>query len=184
MGLEEVKREIIEKAEKEARGIIEEGRKESNAIIEEINQKISEYRKEAENEAEKIIETMERREIAGVEFDVKKMMLDKKKEVIDSVFSYVKKKLIEMPEKQRERYIRSLVEKAKSEIKVKCIYGNKQDKKIIEKIPAVKYKEADICGGIIAENEDGTIRIDYSYDEILEQIQKENLRQIAEMLFK
>ena len=183
MGLEEVKKEILEKAKSEADRIINEGKKEAEKIMDETSRKIKEYRENVNNDTKKLLDIMERKEIAGAEFDVKKMKLDKKKEMIDRAFSNVVGRLRRIPEKKRETLIRKLIEKAKKEIDVKYVYASKDDRKIIEKIPSVKYREADISGGIIAENEDGSISIDYSYEEILDGIKKENLQEIASKLF-
>ena len=53
----------------------------------------------------------------------------------------------------------------------------------MKNIRGIEYKEADITGGIIAENKDGSIMVDYSYNEIFDSIEKENMKEIAAKLF-
>ncbi|MFC1754733.1 V-type ATP synthase subunit E family protein, partial [Thermoproteota archaeon] len=76
-----------------------------------------------------------------------------------------------------------LVDQAKKEIEVEYVYANRNDQKIIDRIPGVKFREGDFSGGIIAENKDGSIRVDYSFEELLDSIEKENMQEIAAKLF-
>lgn len=183
MGLEEVKKEILEKAGLEAKRIISEARGEAEAITKDTEKQVSDYKERSDKEALKLIETIERKEKAGAEFDAKKLKLDRKKELVDAAFNNVKKTLAKMPEKKREEYIKKLIDKAKKEIDVAYVYANSNDRKIVERIPGIKYKEAEIVWGIIAENIDGSIRVDYSYEEVLDSVEKENMQEIATKLF-
>ncbi|MBD3314123.1 hypothetical protein GF345_06790 [Candidatus Woesearchaeota archaeon] len=185
MGLEEVKKEIIENAEKKAEGIVKEGKDEADRIIKETDAQLEDYRKRSEDDAHKIISAMERKERSSAEFDVKKMKLDKKKEIIDRAFSEVKKKLQSMPDKKRESYLKNLLDDAKKEIDVAKVYVNSQDRKIAERITGkgISVDGSEISGGLVAENSDSTISVDYSYDELLDTVEKENLQEIASKLF-
>jgi V/A-type H+-transporting ATPase subunit E len=183
MGLEELKEEILEKANAFARKLIDEGNWEAGKIAKETDAQVRDLLEKSDLETSKLIESMERKEVSGAEFDAKKAKLDMKKEMVEKAFSNVEASLSEMPEKKREQYIRKLVEKAKKEIEVAFVYAKSDDRKIIEKMSGVKYKPADITGGIIAENKDGSIRVDYSYDEMLDSIKKESMQEIAEKLF-
>ncbi|MCX6707772.1 MAG: V-type ATP synthase subunit E family protein [Candidatus Woesearchaeota archaeon] len=183
MGLEELKREILEKASAEAGRIIKEGESEAWKIAKDTDSQIKDLRDKSDAETSKLIESMERKEVSGAEFDAKKAKLDRKKEMVEKAFSNAVKALSDMPDKKREQYLKKLVEKAKKEIDVSFVYANSDDRKIVEKMSGVKYKQADISGGIIAENKDGSIRVDYSYDELLDSIKKESMQEIAEKLF-
>lgn len=183
MGLEEVKEEILEKANAESRRIISEGSREAEKIAKETDSQIKSLIEKSDEETSKLIESMERKEVSGAEFDAKKAKLDRKKDMVEKAFSNVRKDLAAMPEKKRESYLKKLVDKAKTEIEVAYVYANSDDRKIVEKIKGVRYKQADISGGIIAENKDASIRVDYSYDEMLDSIKKESMQEIAEKLF-
>ena len=183
MGLEELKREILEKANAEAGRIISEGESEAWKIAKETDSQIKALTGKSDEETSRLIESMERNEISGAEFDAKKARLDRKKEMVEKAFSNVRKELSGMPDKKREQYLKKLVEKSKDEIEVAFVYANSDDRKIIDKISGVKYKQADISGGMIAENRDASIRVDYSYDELLDRIKKEGMQEIAERLF-
>ena len=183
MGLNEVKQEILRNAQKQAGSIIADANNEAKAIGDNAQVEIQEYRDKVEKNTTALISAMERKESAGVEFDLKKALLDKKKEIIERVFTNVLNDLVSASAKKKEDILKMLIAKAGKEIDVKLVYVNKADKPIVSKMNGLQCKEADIIGGVIAETADGTIRIDYSYEEILDAIKKDNLQQIALLLF-
>ncbi len=183
MGLEEVRKEILDKAKKEAESIAAESRREAEKIAKDTEEQIQKCRESSEEDTRKVLEALERKERSGAEFDVKKMKLDKKKEMVDRVFSGVKQKLAGIPQNKRDEHVKKLLSKAGKEIKVALVYGSSRDKKAVSSAKGVKFIEADMTGGIIAENEDSSIRVDYSYEEMLDSIQKDSLQRIASSLF-
>ena len=40
-----------------------------------------------------------------------------------------------------------------------------------------------IIGGIVLENEDGTVRLDFTYDSILKNVYERSLKQISDILY-
>jgi len=183
MGLEQVKKEILDKASQEAKNITQKGQAEAKEILDKTNKEIREYRTKVIEDTKKLEEAMERRVIAAAEFDVKKMKLDKKKEMIEKAFDNVKSKLGKLDDKNKEKNIKKLLAKAKKEIEVKYLHGNPADKKIINRIKGVEYRETDITGGIVAESKDLSFSVDMSYDELLDEIRKKHLQEIADKLF-
>ncbi|PIN86731.1 hypothetical protein COV19_03275 [Candidatus Woesearchaeota archaeon CG10_big_fil_rev_8_21_14_0_10_44_13] len=183
MGLEQVKKEILDKADEEAGKIVEKAKNEAEGILKKTKEEIEAYRKGADEDTKKLIEAMERKVMAAAEFDVKKMKLDRKKEIIDSVFEQVEKELRELPDRKREENIKKLLAKAKKDIEVKYVHANENDRKIVQKISGVQYKETDIIGGIVAESPDLNFVVDISYDELLQNVRKTYLQEIAKMLF-
>ena len=73
-----------------------------------------------------------------------------------------------------------LLEKAKNDIEVEKIYCNKKDLKLLKEFNA---EAMDMTGGLIAENKDGTVRVDYSFDTMLQTIKENELQSINKVLF-
>lgn len=86
-----------------------------------------------------------------------------------------------MSGKKREAYINNLLEKAKNDIEVAKVYCNKNDASMVK---GFKAESAGIIGGIIAENNDGTVRVDYSFDALLQAIKENELQNINQILFE
>jgi len=73
--------------------------------------------------------------------------------------------------------------RAQKEIPVKNVFANAIDKAAVQSIKGIMFHQSDISGGIIAENDDGTVRIDYSIDELLACVRKQYLQETAAILF-
>lgn len=180
MGLEAVKEEILNSAKEEANSLIAEARKEANRIAKEAEKKIEELQAKSESETKKAFETIKRQELASAELENKKMLLEAKKQIIDATFAEARKKLESLDDKKREAIMKKLLERAKSEMEAAKIYCSKRDAKLAK---GVNVQAADITGGLIAENEDGTVRIDYTFDTMLQSIKERELQNISKLLF-
>jgi len=180
MGLEAVKEEIISNAKIEADTLIAEARKEAGKITKEAEKKIEEMKEKSNEEIKKKIDTIKKQELASAELENKKMLLEAKKQLIESVFIEVQKKLVALNEKKREEYIKKLLEKIKNDIEAANVYCSKKDLKLLKDF---KAEAIEIIGGLMAENKDRTIRVDYSFDTILETIKEKELQEINKILF-
>lgn len=181
MGLEVLKEEIIRNANLEKEKLLAEAKTEAEKIMKDSKKKFMEFKMNAESETKRILDTLNRQEQASAELESKKMILEAKKGNIDKVFLEIKKKIEKLEPKIRESYIKRLLEKAKKDIEVEKVYCNKKD---IEFVKESKVEAADIIGGLIAENKDGIVRVDYSFDIMLQSITENELQNINEILFE
>ncbi|MBI2650135.1 hypothetical protein HYX04_02360 [Candidatus Woesearchaeota archaeon] len=180
MGLEAVKDEILGNAKEQSNSIIAEARKEANRISREAEKKAEEMKEKSEAETKVMLDTIKRQELANAELESKKMLLEAKKELIDNVFLEASKKLEALDEKKREVYIKKLLEKAKNDIEAAHVYCNKKDAKFLKDF---KVESANIIGGLMAENKEKTIRVDYSFETLLQSIKENELQNISKILF-
>jgi len=180
MSLEKVKEEIISKAKQNAEAILKEGRDESAEIMKKAEEKIKENREKIKDELKKIEAAIKKKEIASSELEIKKLFLEEKKRAIENVFDEAKKKIKALSENKREEHIKRLIEKAKKEIDVSYIYCNKKDKGFVEDF---EVEEREILGGVIAENSNRDVRVDYSYETLLEGAKEKYLQDLGKVLF-
>lgn len=179
MGLEAVKEEVIRQAKGQESALIAEARKDANRVSREAEKKVQEMQEKSDAETKKQIDSIKRQALASADMENKKMILEAKKQVIETVFKEAKTKL-EADEKKREAYVKKLIETAKKEIDVGNIYCSKKDLKFLKGLNA---EPADISGGIIAENKDKTIRVDYAFETMLETIKEREMQDINKILF-
>lgn len=180
MGLEEVKEDILSNAKEQANSIIAEARKEANRIMREAEKKVEDMEERNEAYTKKMLDTIKRQELASAELENKKMLLDAKKQVIENVFIEAGKGIENLDDKKKEVYIKKLLERAKKDIEPAFIYCNKKDVKFLK---GHNIEAANIIGGIIAENNDRTIRVDYSFETMLQSIKENELQNINKILF-
>ena len=180
MGLEAVKEEILNSAKEKANSLIAEARKEASRIMKEAEKKIEGIREKSEAETKRAIDTIKRQELASAELENKKMLLEAKKQVIENVFIEISKKLESIDYKKTETYIKKLIEKIKNDIEPANFYSNKKDIKFLK---GLNVEPVNILGGLIAENKDRTVRVDYSFETILQDIKEKELQNINKILF-
>lgn len=180
MGLETVKEEILNNAKEQANSLIAEARKEANRIMKEAEKKIEEMREKSEVETKRMIDAIKRQELASAELENKKMLLEAKKQVIESVFIEAEKRLEDIDDKKREAYIKKLLEKAKNDIEISTVYCNKKDAKFLK---GFNVQIIEMLGGLMAENKEKTVRVDNSFETIMQSIQENELQNINKILF-
>jgi len=180
MGLEKVKDEILNNANREASRIKEEANNEVKKAMDDSEQRVNSYRNKANEDAKSIIESMKTKEKASAELELKKLNLDAKKALIEKVFVNAKNKICKLDENKRKEMIKKLLEKSIKELEIKSVYCNKIDAKFIQ---GFDVKVENILGGIIAENDDGSVRVNYSYDSLLQSVRENSLKDVAKILF-
>lgn len=180
MGLDEVKKEIIDDANKKVDAIIEKAQAEAEAIFDQTRQKAVGEKQKADAHTSVLIEALTRREIAAAEFDARKMMLDAKKELIDASMDRARKKVASWNDAKRGSILKKLMAKAKSDLDLAIVAANPKDKKHVK---GVSFESADMLAGMIGRTKDGRVSVDYSVDEMLQSIRDNELAQIGKVLF-
>lgn len=184
MGLEKVKQEILEKAQKEASEILDAASAEARTIAKSAEKQAQESEKRAQDDAEKAAEAMKKKGLASAELELQKQALSLKSGLMEAVFSEARKKLKHLGEKKRQAHVRALLESAMKEIDIALVQCNASDAAVLEGGRLKIVKNDSIAGGIIAESADGRLRVDYSYDALLEQARSKVLNNVARTLFE
>ena len=182
MGLNDVRQRIVEEAEKKAALLVRDAAAEGQKITADAQREVKEHEKELRAHSEKMLSALERKELAAAEYEGKKVLLDKKRGIIDQVMSEATQELRRMPSHEREQMLTLLLKQARSDLDVKTVYVNKQDKTCIKE-KGITVKENAIIGGLIAETADGRMSVDLSFEELLAQIRETYLRELSEVLF-
>ena len=179
MGLESVKQEIIGSARNTASSIIDEAKKEAEIILRDCRNRAQELKEQSEAEIKKSLEVTKRQKLASAELDAKKVTLDAKKMLIEKVFAGAKESMAILDDKKRESLLKKITQKVKSQMDAASFYCNPRDAKFLK---GMNVLPAEITGGLIAENKEGTIRLDYSFESILEGIKEQEIMEINRML--
>ncbi len=180
MGLERVKERVLEEARQNAKVRLDAATAEANEIRKSFLEKVKEKESALKSQLELEVASINRNEAATAKLESKKLLLTFRKDFIESIFAQTKENLSKLTEQERERHIKKLLKQAESELKAAVIYCNKKDAKYVS---GYKVKEADITGGLIAETADGSLRADYSYEAILEQLKDSLLPELDKLLF-
>lgn len=183
MGLEVVKEEILNSAKAQASSLIAEAKKEADRAMKEAENKCKEINEKSESEIKNIIDRLKRQEMASAELEKKKIILESKKQILESVFAEAKKRLEGLSDKEREHYIKKLLERIKDDIEPFYFYCSRRDVNFLKGIEGIDVKPMDIIGGLIGENKDKTVIVDYSFEELLESVKGSQLQEVSKLLF-
>ena len=182
MSLEAVKEDILASARQQA----EEKRKETQKVAAEIKAKAKEDAKNnldlIKEKTKTLLAAIEQQELALAHSEAKRILLDSQKAMLDSVMDSLQEKIVALTAKKRDQYCSRLLKKAQKEMSTKYVYTNAKDKKCVSGAGLVQ-KDANILGGIIAEDKEGVVRIDYSFETVLDEVRKKELPKVAKELW-
>lgn len=184
MGLEKVVADILEKGKEEAERIRKEGAAEAEPILKQAREEAARIKARKEAEISKIVEKIRTREIASAKLEVKKIKLTSEKEALDQVYAQAIEKLKNLPREKNERLLKALIEKGKREVGNGHIYCSQRDAEFVKRMSDLKFAGTINCiGGVIIESSDKTIKLDYTYETLLNSVWEKNVKEIANILF-
>ncbi len=181
MGIESVREEILNLAEKEAAEKIAQAQNKAKAIENEAVSEIEAQNRKTDAEIEALMSSIAHMMEASVKFELKKIELSGKKEMLDKVFENAVKKIETLDDKTQNALTNILLKDAMSQIDVAHVICNEKTKKWLPK--SFDIKTQDMLGGVIAETRDTKLRVDNRYETILEEIRREALKKIAHKIF-
>ncbi|KAB3547948.1 MAG: V-type ATP synthase subunit E [ANME-2 cluster archaeon] len=188
MGLENVVSDILKSAKADVSAIEADRDSEVSSIVEEAKRTGERITGEKVASAEEEVTRIRKQEISGANLEVRRMMLNTRKGVLDETQRQTAERLHEM---DTESLLRSLIRAHSSG--VARVYSSRQDQPIVERLcdelledTLTKLEYAgniDCIGGIVLETEDETVRLDYTFDTILSEVGERSMKQISNILF-
>src|SRR5674476_1175529 len=155
MGLEVVVKDVLTRGEEEANRIRQEGIDEANAIVVGAEKTAHQIREEKREQTTEQIERRKNREISSANLEVKRAILNAKKDLLDRVYNEAIEKLATLPESEREEIIKKLLESQRIPPR---FFAKKTDWCVGKKIPTWKEGGPLRCGGGVCwKNEDARV---------------------------
>jgi V/A-type H+-transporting ATPase subunit E len=97
------------------------------------------------------------------------------------------KRLQNLPDEEKRKLLIRLFTKAQKDISEGYVYSKKADEDIVKSIIGLSMEYAgniDCIGGIVVENLEKTIKIDYRFETIMDDLWNRKLKDIADILFR
>lgn len=185
MGLDDVKKAIEEKTRAEVAAKHHAAQVEAEAIINEAKERIKRTQAEHSAKTKELIEALERKEHASAQFARKTTLLDEKRKGIDAVYAETLESLRKLPNDERNRLLSALAAAVNSSISVRTVHCNGKDVAALGKLfkDASVIADDSISGGFIADDESGAVRIDNTYETLLQLVREERMGEITRILF-
>ncbi len=184
MGLEKVIEEINERAKKQSDELIKKAEDEARTLKSDVKSKLAQEEKHSIETLQRDIERKRTYELAKVEIEAKKIILNAQKEILHEAQEKVKENLQAMPEDINRRILSSLLASAEKDLGEGYLYCSERDKSFLGAFKAFHYKGLTGGGGLVAENKDQTVRLDFRYPSLLEGVWDKNISEIAKVLLR
>ncbi|WP_440946900.1 V-type ATP synthase subunit E [Methanosarcina sp. T3] len=182
MGLEIVIKDIQEGARAEVSRIKAEGDAKASEITNEAKEVQKKMLGDSLAKVEEDLQKLHQQVISSANLEVKRITLNKRKELLDNVYSQTVESIKSMPASKKEALLKHLINEY--EASGARIYSSKASEETVRKLSSLTYAgNIDCIGGVVLENEDGTVRLDYTYDSILKNVYERSLKQISDILY-
>ncbi|WP_439027759.1 V-type ATP synthase subunit E [Haloarchaeobius sp. DT45] len=191
MSLETVVEDIRDEARARAEEIREDAEAEAEEIISEAEADAEETLEEAERAAERKVEQEREQQLSSAKLEAKQMRLEARRDVLEQVREDVESAIVDLDGDERVELTRTLLDAAAGEfddVDSALVYGRADDEDLLGDILAdydgYEYAgEYDCLGGVVVESEESRLRVNNTFDSVLEDVWEDNLREISSRLF-
>jgi V/A-type H+-transporting ATPase subunit E len=184
MSLDKVVDDILKKGEEKKQEILQTGRKERDDQVALADKRIAEERAMDERKTKAAIAQMEQQELSSAELESKRISLAAQRTSMDVLKKQVLEEIARLPNDKRKVMYSKLVSKAKKELGECVVYFNKADKPLLQLPSGMSVGGPIECvGGLVFESKDRSIRLDYRFESMLEDVWNRKMREIYGKLF-
>lgn len=192
MSLETVLEDIRAEAAEQAEQIREEAEAEADRILEDANAEAERIREEAEGEVERQIDREREQRLSSANLEAKQQRLEARRDALAEVRERVESAIVDLPTAEREELTRRLLEDAAEEFEDAdsvAVYTRASDTALVEEILEDYDRftvegEYDCLGGVVVESEAGRLRVNNTFDSVLEDVWEDNLKTLSDTLFE
>ena len=191
MSLEQVVDDITNEARNRAEEIRADAEEDAEAIIADAEEDAEAIKAERAAEVENRIDQEREQAVSSANLEAKQARLEARRDVLADVREAVEEALIELSGERRESLTRSLIDNAATEFAddaTVSVYGRHDDQALIEEILA-DYDgfsvagEVDCLGGVVVESDSSRVRVNNTFDSVLDTVWDENLKELSDHLF-
>ena len=191
MSLDTVVEDIRDEARARAEDIREAGEERAEEIVSEAEREADEIRTTAEREVERAIDQEREQELSGAKLEAKQARLEARREILEEVHDNIEAQIASIGGDEREELTRSLLDAAAEAFDADAVRvrGRADDEELLETIVA-DYdgyevgEPIDCLGGVVVEADTARVRVNNTFDSVLEDVWEENLRDISARLFE
>jgi V/A-type H+-transporting ATPase subunit E len=185
MGLETVVDDIKQEARARADEIVAEAEEESDDVLSEAREEAETLVEQAREEAEKEAEDLREQEVSSAKLEARKMVSREERDLLADLRADVRDELAAL-EDGREDLTRSLLEAGVEELgdDEGAVYAAEGDEELVQDlVDDVDGFEfggtTDVLGGVVVESANGEVRVDNSFDSVLERVWNDSLREVS-----
>jgi len=191
MSLETVVEDIRGKAREDAERILSEADIEGKEIVDKAKKEAAIIKVLGKEEMGRRIELEREQKFSSANLAAKQKTLERKRDLLELVRQEIENEISQIKGKEREELTEKLIESSMEEFKdVKdvVVYCKFEDEKLLKSLlkkhKDVKYGgEYECIGGVVMESESARMRVNNTFDSVIETVWTEELKNISELLF-
>jgi len=192
MSLEQVRDDIEKTARARADEIRAAADERAEAIIAEAEADAEEIKATRAADVDTQIDEKREQALSGAKLEAKQQRLEARRDVLDEVRTEIEAVLVDLDDERRETLTRSLIKAALAEFDDQAsvvVHGRADDQALIEEIlseyDGVSFGEPREClGGVVVESESSRVRVNNTFDSVLESVWDEQLKELSSLLFE
>ncbi len=176
--------DILRKGEEQAQEIIRRGEREQDEQVRAADAEMKTDSAKAYKRAEAQIAQLEQHELSSAELESRKMLLSAQREVLEDLRERTLAELAVYPADKKQALYAKLFSKAEEILGDCYVYSNKADNALLKPPPRIASGGTiDCLGGLVFESKDRTVRLDYRFETMLEEIWSKKMNEIYNQLF-
>ncbi|AFK18038.1 V-type ATP synthase subunit E [Haloferax mediterranei ATCC 33500] len=191
MSLDNVVEDIRDEARARAEEIRQDGQEQADDIIAAAESDAENILESRKADIEQQIEREREQALSSAKLEAKQARLGARRDVLQRVREQVENELAELEGDRREELTRSLLDAAAVEFEDEdevSVYGRAEDADLLETILADYdgYEvagERDCLGGVVVEGENSRVRVNNTFDSVLNTVWEDNLKEVSTRLF-
>lgn len=184
MSLNKVVEDILRRGKEREAEIIRLGESERDEQLLLADKRMAENKARAEKRSAASIEQMERQEISSAELELKKTALSAQRKVMEELREQALSELSAYPAPKRKKLYSKLVARAEKELGACYVYSNKGDQALVQLPPGMANGGIIDCGGgLVFESKDRTVRLDFRFETMLDDVWNKRMQEIYSKLF-
>ncbi|MFB6120065.1 MAG: V-type ATP synthase subunit E [Halobacteriaceae archaeon] len=192
MSLETVVEDIRDRARARRDEILAEADEEAEEIVAEAEEEAEEIVAEAEAAVESDIEQEREQRLSSAKLEAKQERLEARREALAETRAEVEDRIAALDGDEREKLTRELVAAASEEFDEGAtvrIYTRPEDQDLVADIldDYDGYSvagEEDCLGGLVAESDESRVRVNNTFDSVLEDVWEDELKDVSGILFE
>jgi len=192
MSLDTVVEDIRDEARARAEEIRAEGQERADEIIAEAEADADAIVEEREQAVERQIAQEREQAVSGAKLEAKQERLEARRDALQTVRQQVETELGGLSGDTREELTRALIEASATEFdegSEVVVRGRAADEALLEEILAeydgfsLGDEAVDCLGGVVVESETSRVRVDNTFDSLLDTVWENNLKDVSGILF-
>ena len=191
MSLETVAEDVTDDARDRAERIRAEADERAEEIVEEAERDAEQTRNEREGEVEATIERERDQRLSSVKLEAQQKRLEARREVLTETRADVETRIADLSGERRKDLTQILLEDAAEEFAEGAtvgLYGREEDAALLaslaEDYEGFEHAGEYVClGGVVAESDASRVRVNNTFDSILDAVWDDELKAISSRLF-